>query len=661
VTWALGAAQALNFLDGAERTAFRDLAYDAIKNTLEHDRKVAYDPTDGLYFGETSFLDWREQTYAPWTAEDTVHIGMSKALSTNVLHLQAIKTAAALAEEKNLPGEKAKYQGWGDTLRTAIHQKFWVAADKQYSAHTTSFLDPAPLRRYDLLGTALAVLAGVPDATQAKEALASFPHAGKGPPVIWPQQQGVPIYHNRSFWPFVTAYWGRAAKQGRNELVADHVLWSLMRGAALNLSNMENFELVTGKNCLEENGKPCDNWDAGTTSGPKINSHRQLWSVAGYVSVVHDLVFGMEASSQGIRFQPFVTRQMRNGVFANADTLVLNHFPYRGKKITVVVVLPPKGGTTGGAYAVNRVLANGVAVGGGYTPASGLRDTNLVEVYLEADSAPASTMKRVTDTSLRNIFGPKTPVITALAEEGGKIKLTFGTGGENGADIRFHVYRDGALVKDLDGTTGSWTDPDSGDLASRTHCYALESSFVSSGNRSQHSPVQCHWGANRAKVFNPDQMQNVGGEKSTEHGRLHFGSWGDAGHSLTVGSVQASMTGLHLIQVVHGNGLGPINTGITCSVKKVTVEDASNNDVVGEGYLFMPHLGSDRWDLWKDSSFVRAQLQSGRTYRVKLWGDDQAVNMSFFAHFAAYKYAGGASGTMNRANVAEIKVLAIGP
>jgi hypothetical protein len=32
-----------------------------------------------------------------------------------------------------------------------------------------------------------------------------------GAPVIWPQQQDMPVYHNRAIWPFVTAYGLKAA------------------------------------------------------------------------------------------------------------------------------------------------------------------------------------------------------------------------------------------------------------------------------------------------------------------------------------------------------------------------------------------------------------------------------------------------------------------
>jgi hypothetical protein len=431
VSWAMGAWELLKYLDGAERTAFRDRAYEALKNTVEHDRLVVYDSVDGLYSGETSFLDWREQTYPAWTATDVVHIGMSKSLSTNALHLHALQMAAALAAEKGDSAAQARYQGWADGLKTAIQARFWLPDQKLFSTFSTTFLDPAPTRRFDLLGESLAVLLGVADQTQATQVLASYPLAGKGPPTIWPQQQDTPIYHNRSSWPFVTAYWLEAARAARNDQVVNRGVGALMRGAALNLSNMENFELVTGNAWLDD----------GTASGPVINSQRQLWSVAGYLSMVQSVVFGLEATQQGIRFQPYVTRAMRNDLFAGADTIVLNNLPYRGHKVTVIVKLPARSASSDGAYAIGSVKLDGQSVGGNYVAAEQLPERATFEVELLDTPEQAASINEVTDTaSWRNVFGPKTPSITNVGIDGDRVALSIDAGGEAAADIAFNVY-----------------------------------------------------------------------------------------------------------------------------------------------------------------------------------------------------------------------------
>lgn len=96
---ALGAERLLSALDGEEYNQFAERAYKAISNTLEADRLAAFDAKSGLYTGEQSFLDWREQTYSTWTPNDVNAIGSSKALSTNVVHYRAIQLAAKLAEK----------------------------------------------------------------------------------------------------------------------------------------------------------------------------------------------------------------------------------------------------------------------------------------------------------------------------------------------------------------------------------------------------------------------------------------------------------------------------------------------------------------------------------------------------------------------------------
>lgn len=99
VVWALGAAKLLHYLSGEERQNFQQEAFEIIKNTINHDRQVVFDKIDGLYYGEQSFLDWREQTYPAWVAEDVIHVGMSKSLSTNLLHLSILELAADLAQK----------------------------------------------------------------------------------------------------------------------------------------------------------------------------------------------------------------------------------------------------------------------------------------------------------------------------------------------------------------------------------------------------------------------------------------------------------------------------------------------------------------------------------------------------------------------------------
>ncbi|MEM9074768.1 MAG: hypothetical protein AAGE52_40100, partial [Myxococcota bacterium] len=508
-----------------------------------------------------------------------------------------------------------------------------------FSTFLTTTLDASATRRFDLLGSALAVILGVATDAQAARIVASYPHYGPATSVHWPQQQFTPIYHNRGEWPFVDAYWLRAAAQAGNDAVADRMVRALMRGAAINLSNMENFEAASGAPFVDE----------GESSGPIVNSQRQLWSVAGYLSMVHRTLFGLEATADGLAVRPFLSAALRGDLFADTDTLVLNDFPYHDARLTVVLHLPASGGA--GAYSIRERRLDGDVVGD-VLPRD-LSGPHRVDVFLGDAADPASITTR-DPGDWRAIFQPRTPRAT-VARRGSDLVVGIDRNGESD-EVTFAVYRNGVRVADdLPSSASEWVDA-SPDL-DRSPCYSIEACFAVSGNCSQHAPPTCWWGASteRVRSFPATDLRNVGGSESTNHGRFHYENWGDAGHSLELASFEANDTGAHLLQVVYGNGAGGVTTGITCAVKRAVVY-AEDGTLVGEGALIMPHLGT--WSRWADSNFVSVDLVAGERYRIVIESDDAYVNMSAFDHFEAYTGGlGGRSGEFNRVNISELKVL----
>ncbi|MDQ3037657.1 MAG: hypothetical protein M3Y87_35015, partial [Myxococcota bacterium] len=651
VAWALGAAELLPWLEEPARSDFRALALGALRGTIERDRRIVFDPDDGLYRGEQSFLDWREQTYPQWVSGALVHIAMSKTLSTNVLHLRAIEIAAELAEDEGDAASATRWRGWADALRTAIRARFWLEDEGLFSTFVTTELDPSPTRQFDLLGESLAILAGVADDAQADRILSTYPHLGPGAaPVIHPQQQGVRIYHNRGEWPFVTAYLLRAAREAQHDAAGDRAVHALMRGAALNLSNMENLETATGAPWVED----------GAASGPVVNSERQLWSVAGYLAMVHHVVFGVDADEDGLRIRPWITAWMRETLFAGSSELVLRNLRWRGHALDVVVHLPA--GTDAPGYRIGAITVDGVTIGDRAITEEDLAVHARIDVQLEAGEAGATELTTIEDPSAwRAVFGPRTPTITGVATEGARVRVTFDRGGEAAADVEISVYRDGTRVASaLPGTTTTYLD-EATDAATTTHCWSIETCFGATGTCSQHSAPSCWWGpaAERVRVLDASTFTATGGAPVTEHGRFHYQAWGDPGHRLEASGFTAPTTADYLLQVQYGNG-GPTDTGITCAVKRVVVEDASTGAVVAEGTLVMPHMGG--WDRWGESSFVRARLEGGRSYRFVIRDDDDTVNMSAFQHFATYTAgAGGRDGAFARVNIAELRILRLRP
>jgi len=277
VVWFLAARHLL------DDPTFADQVWQALQGTLAQDRAMVFDAQMGLYRGETSFLDWREQTYPDWTRENVRFIGDSYALSTNVLHYQALRLGQQMAAQRG-DERSEQYKAWADALALQIDARFWRQDMGQYMSYIGEAAHPVPYAKVDLLGLSLGILADVLPPERAQRALAAYPMGPAGSPVVWPQEAQQPIYHNRAIWPFVSAYSLRAARRLDDAPRIAAEIRSLMQGAALAGSNMENYELVTQAVHVDE----------GALSGPVVNSERQLWSVAGYLAMVSEGVFGLQ-------------------------------------------------------------------------------------------------------------------------------------------------------------------------------------------------------------------------------------------------------------------------------------------------------------------------------------------------------------------------------
>jgi hypothetical protein len=112
VVWALGARRLLGELPGRGPRRLRHRARQALSNTIEQDRVVVFDPAFGLYRGEQSFLDWREQSYPDFTRDDVATIAMGFALGTNLLHLSAIELVRDLALEQGDDADASATATW---------------------------------------------------------------------------------------------------------------------------------------------------------------------------------------------------------------------------------------------------------------------------------------------------------------------------------------------------------------------------------------------------------------------------------------------------------------------------------------------------------------------------------------------------------------------
>lgn len=626
VTWAFGADEALKALPPAERATFVPIALKALSNTLEIDRVAVFDPATGLYNGEQSFLDWREQSYASWIPDHLAHMATAKALSTNVAHYKALTLAAELAAEQGDGAMARRYGDWAAQLKDAINARLWLKDAGMYSSLTAGHFDGAPMHKFDWLGQALAVITGIADAGQADSIMARYPHGPMGAPVIWPQQPDRAVYHNRAIWPFVTAYGLKAAIHTRNVAVADAAYDTLLRGAAVNASNMENFEWLTGQPMLE--------LDKGL-SGPVVNSRRQLWSVGGYVGALVGGVFGVTTTADGIAVAPFVTAKLRSTALGNSGTALLSGLRLRGHTIDVQLVLPPAQQTTG-YYPVQQVLLNGQPVDGRIRWAD-LAAHNTIVVQLGALVPGQQAITRVVADPVAldpAVFSPADPVITSAARG----KLVFGAAPAAGAV--YHVYRDGRLVAgNVKGAT--WRDPAPG----AAPCYAVQAVFPASGNRSHHSAPACIG----RTIDVPAGDARIASSIKPVNGVI--ANWGAPADTFTAG-VAVRRAGTWQVQVRYRNNAHQVNLGITGGVKWLKVRDAAGA-IVAQDVVQLPHSPAGQAVY---STPLAARLESGK-HTVEL---SDFINMSSMQSNATYADAGGKAGPMNRFDIHGIRLLETG-
>ncbi|MDE5595182.1 MAG: hypothetical protein K2I89_06395, partial [Muribaculaceae bacterium] len=275
--------------------------YPVIKNSLLDDLKVIA-AENGLVQGETSFIDWREQSYPRWM--QTADIYQSQALGTSVVHAQAWKVLSDIAEELGHKDVAKMAIDNHNTIAEAVNRELWMPEKGYYAMYNYGRQFPIVNPRAETLGESLAIIYDVADRQRAREITENNPTTPFGAAIFFPQIADIPPYHNNSLWPWVAAYWAIANAKAGNEVGTLEAIGSIFRPAALFATNKENFVL--------------DNGDIAT----QLNSSNMLWCLAGNIAVTHKILFGIHFEKNGLEFQPFVPKAL-------AADRSLTNFKYR--------------------------------------------------------------------------------------------------------------------------------------------------------------------------------------------------------------------------------------------------------------------------------------------------------------------------------------------
>ena len=584
-TWVLAAWEVYKVTGDRE---WLDRIFPVIKNTLEDDRQVAYDPVTKLMHGETSWLDWREQEYPTWM--QPADIFQSECMGTTAVHYQSLRILAEICRLKAMPQLAEKYSQWAADLKEGMNRHLWLEDKGFYAIYRYGRNFSIAHPQYEVLGESFAILWDIANEEQKRRISESMPSTYFGTQDMFPNLKDQFPYHNDAMWPFTQGYWMKAQARVGNEEGVLHSIASIYRLAALNLSNMENMVIYDGN-----------------SKGLAINSPRQLWSVAANLAIVPNIYFGINYETEGIRFAPVIPKAMKG-------TRQLTNFKYRDMVLDLTVT------------------------GAGSQLASFKLDGQECEAYLAGNLTGHHTieMQLTTRTSQTpqtitlcdNAYQPLTPV-TRLE---GNV-LSFDPVPDA---VEYRLLHNGEVSQTLQTPQTSQTpqpqsftltaDGDYSVLALNAEGYQ---SYMSEPVRYYvEHPAQFYEVEQYALPFNPDRriVKQSGGTGGGEAGSVEerkaiptlkgvdiSGHMGKGVAMITRNEniiitipIEVDAHAVYSLDWRYANGNGPINTENKCATRLLSVD--------GEplGVSVFPHRGTDEWNNWGWSNEVCLTLKPGK-------------------------------------------------
>lgn len=545
--------------------------YPIIRNSLYDDTKVVAG-ANGLVYGETSFIDWREQSYPRWM--QTADIYQSQALGTSVVHAQAWKVLSEIATafgDKKVAADAIRHH---DVIAEAINRELWMPDKGYYAMYNYGREFPIVNPRAETLGEALAIIYGIADHKRAVSITENNPTTPFGVAIFFPQIADMPPYHNNALWPWVAAYWAIANAQAGNEEGTLEAIGSIFRPAALFATNKENFVL--------------DNGDIAT----QLNSSNMLWCLAGNIAVTHRILFGIHFDTDGLSFSPFVPEAL-------GAKRSLKGFRYRDAVLDINI--------SGYGDRIKSFRLNGKDHKA-FIPAT-LKGRNTIDIEMaDNDIAPLKV------NHMANVKAPLTP-ITWIADG----RLVW-----NPIEYINHyvVLRDGRRIAKTYETSFALDVPGEyqviGVADDGTESFASEPRSNAEVIIIQ-MPGESTRFDSAERTYEP--LSPVSGY--TGRGFVELDHKSDA----VVLDVNVPADGVYAVSLIYANGNGPVNTENKCAIRTIAVDGKDVASVV------MPQRGEGKWSDWGRSSIMRVPLKSG-SHRMSIVFRSENENMNLRTNHA---------------------------
>lgn len=377
VVWAIAAWE--YYLTTGDKNWLAQI-YDGLAYTAQKDMHVAFDKNIGLYKGEACSMDWRTHTYPNWFSNE--NIGESFSSGTNSLHLFLYEflTRSAKLLDKNADEIKL-WENQHNILKKAINDRFWNKEQGLYTAYLyPEFLNYRSSQRVDIMSNGLAILLGAANEDQIKSVLEKYPLYPYGAAILYPTIPDDFAYHNKGIWAVWQTPYMYAAKRAGNTAAVDHMMKTLIRQGAMFLTHKENMTYDTG-------------YDRNTA----LNSDRQLWSVASYISIVYRMIFGMEMTETGMTFNPVISPDLIKG------NLYLKNFRYRNATLNIIV--------RGSGNKIKSLKVNGTEQQLPYELPATSEGNFEIEIEMMTDTNSAAGKINLVEAGPRKCWSPVEPVI----------------------------------------------------------------------------------------------------------------------------------------------------------------------------------------------------------------------------------------------------------
>lgn len=545
--------------------------FPVVEKSLAADSATVISNTSGLVKGETSFIDWREQSYPRWMQSADIY--NSEALSTTVIEIQALRTAAQMASLLGYTQIEDEYARRAYNIESNLQRELWMEDKGHHAMYNYGRLFPILNPRAETLGESLAILFNVTTPEQAVVITENMPITPFGVPVFFPQIADMPSYHNNALWPFVASYWALANAKAGNEQGLLEAIGSVFRPAALFATNKENLVL--------------DNGDIAT----ELNSSNMLWSLSGNLAITNRILFGINLESEGIDFKPVIPEALKG----NRELL---NYPYRDKKLDIIV--------NGWGNKVKSLSLNGKKIDGTYISEKDLKKKN--RIVIEMADAPFTPM-RVNHTS--NVKAPLTPV--AWLEDNGKL-LRWNPIEYIG---KYIIVRNGAKIAETRQTSFDASIPGEYMVIG-----VSEDGVESFASEPRNNLPVVHIDMPEETVdmvsaeisypaLQPVEGYHGNGFWETDHVR----------NSVTI-PVNIKEDGNYAVNLTYSNGNGPVNTENKNAVRSLLVDGKK------AGTFVMPHRGRGNWNDWGITNFINVYLTKGNHELViAMMPEDENMNI----------------------------------